>query len=62
MRLEGVDGAFGNVTAMDIRGHELKLRPPLLFDVELVGCTAFVVKDLKVDTMAALRESGHDSI
>ena len=36
--------------------------PPLLFDVELVGCTAFIVKDLEVDTMTALHESGHDSI
>ena len=62
MRLEGADGAFGNVTVMDIRGHELELRPPILFDVELVGCTEFVVKDLEVDTMATLCEAGHDSI
>ena len=62
MRLEGADGAFGDVTGMDIRGHELELRPPLLFDVELVGYTAFFVKDLEVETMAALCEAGHDSI
>ena len=62
MRLEGADGAFGDVTAMDIRGEKLELRPPLLFDVELVGCTAFVVKDLKVNTMDALCEAVHDSI
>ena len=60
MRLEGEDGAFGDVTEMEIRGHELELLPPLLFYVELVGCTAFVVKDFEVDTMATLRESGHD--
>ena len=59
---EGADGAFVNVTAMGIRGNDLELRPPRLFDVELVGCTALVVKDLEVDTMAALCEVGHDSI
>ena len=62
MHLEGADNAFGDVTEMDIRGNKLELRPPLLFDVELVGCTAFVVKDLEVDTMPALCEAGHDSI
>ena len=36
--------------------------PPLLLDVELVGCTVFVVKDLEVYTMAALCEAGHDPI
>ena len=56
VRLEGADGAFGDVTAMDIRGHKLEFRPPLLFDAELVGCTAFVVKDLEVDTIAAFSE------
>ena len=44
VRLEGADGAFGNVMAMYIRGQELEFCPPLLFDVELVGCTALVVK------------------
>ena len=46
MRLEGANGAFGDVAAMDIRENELELFPPLIFDVELVGCTAFIVKDL----------------
>ena len=62
MRLEVVDGTFGDVTTMDIRGIELELRPPLLLDVELVGCAAFVVNDLDFDTMAALCEAGHDTI
>ena len=62
MRLEGADGAFSNVTAMDIRGHELEFRHPLLFGVDLVGCTEFVVKDLEVNTMAKFSESGHDLI
>ena len=62
VRLEGADGAFGDVTAIDIGGHELEFRPPLLFNVELVGCTAFIVKDLEVNTMVAFSESGHDSI
>ena len=62
MRLEGADGALVNVTAMDTRGHELELCPPLIFDVELVGCTVFFVKYLEIDTMAALDEAGHDSI
>ena len=62
MRLEGADGAFGNVTTMDIRGNKLKLLPPLLFDVELVGCAASVVKDLEVKTMAVFCEASHDSI
>ena len=62
MRLEGADCAFGDGTEMDIRGNELELRPPILFNVELVSCTAFVVKDLEVDTMAAICKTGHDSI
>ena len=62
MCLEGADGLFRDVTTMEIRGNELELRPPLLLDVELVGCAAFVVKDLEVDTMAALCEVGHDPI
>ena len=62
MRLEGADGAFGDVTTMDIRGNDLELRPPLLLDVKFVGCAAFIVEDLEVDTMAALCEAGHDSI
>ena len=60
--LEGADGSFGDVTTMDIRGNELELRPPLLLDVELVGCAAFVVEDLEVDAMAALCEAVHDPI
>ena len=62
VRLEGADGAFVDVTTMDIRGHELEFRPPLLCNVELVVCTSFVVKDLDVDTMAGFSDSGHDSI
>ena len=62
MRLEGADGAFVDVTVMDIRGNELELCPSLLLDVELVGRTAFVFKDLEVNTMTALCEAGHDSI
>ena len=62
MRLEGADGAFGDVTTMDIRGNELELRPPLLLDMEFVGCSELVVKDLEVENMAALCEAGHDSI
>ena len=62
VNLEGADGAFVNVTEMDIRGHELDFRPPLLFNLDLVGCTALVVKYLEVDTMAVFSESGDDSI
>ena len=62
MCLEGAYGVFGSVTTMEIRGNKLELCPPLLLDVELVGCTALVVKDLEVDTMAALFEVGHDLI
>ena len=47
---------------MEIKGNKLELLPPLLFNVELVGCAAFFVKDLEVNTMAALCEAGHDSI
>ena len=36
--------------------------PPLLLVVELVGCTAFVVKYFEVNTMTALCEVGHDPI
>ena len=62
MRLEGVDGAFGGVTTMDIRSNNLELFPPLLLNVEFVDCAAFVVKDLEVNTMAVLCEAGRDSI
>ena len=62
MRLEGADDAFGNVTTMDIRGNKLELRPPLLLNVELVGCAEFLVKDLEVNTMAALFEAGNDRL
>ena len=47
---------------MDIRGNELELFPPLLLDMELVGCASFVVKYLEVDAMAALCEAGRDPI
>ena len=60
MRLEGVDGAFGGVTTIDIRGNDLELCPPLLLNVEFVDCAAFVVKDLEVNTMAVLCEAGRD--
>ena len=59
---EGAGGFFGDITTMDIRGNELELRPPLLLDVELVGCAAFFVRYLEVDTMAALCEANHDPI
>ena len=62
MRLEGADGAFGDVTTMDIRGNKLELLSPLLLDAELVACAAFVVNDLEVDTVAALCEAGHYTI
>ena len=62
MCLEGADGLFGYVQPMDIRGNELELFSPLLLDVELVRCTTFVVKDLEVNSMAALGEAGHDPI
>ena len=62
MSLEGADGVFGDVTAMEIREHELEFCPPLVFDVELVVCTALIVKDLEVDNMTAFSDSGHDLI
>ena len=43
-------------------GDELELCPPLLLDVVIVGCAAFVFKDLEVNTMAVLCEAGHDPI
>ena len=46
MRLDGADGASGNVTAMEIRGNELELSPPLILDAEFVVCAAFFVKYL----------------
>ena len=62
MRLEGMDCAVGDITEMDISGHELEPHPPLIFDVELVGCTALFVKDLEVNNMATICEAGHDLI
>ena len=43
-------------------GNKLELRPPLILNVELVGCAELVVKDLEINTMAALCEVGHDLI
>ena len=43
-------------------GTSWKFAPPLLLDMELVGCDAFVVEDLEVNTMAGLCETGHDTI
>ena len=60
MCLEGANGSFGDVTTMDIRGNELEPPPPLLLDVNLVGCAAFLVKYAEVNTMAAFCEAGHD--
>ena len=40
----------------------MELRPPLLLDVELVVCAAFVVKYLEVGIMAVIFEAGHDPI
>ena len=62
MCLEGADGSFGDVTMMGIRGNKLELHPPLILDVELLGCTTLVVKDLEVKSMATLCEAGHDLI
>ena len=62
MCLEDGYGSFGDVRTMGIRGIELELSPPLILDVELVGCYALVVKDLEVDAMAALCEAGRDPI
>ena len=47
---------------MDIRGNELELCLPLPLNVDLVGCAAFVVKDLEVNALDALCEAGHDPI
>ena len=37
MHLQGADGAFGDVMAMDTRVHKLELCPPILFNVDIVG-------------------------
>ena len=62
MCLEDGYGSFGDFRTMGIRGIELELCPPLILDMERVGCYVLVVKDLKVDAMAALCEAGHDPI
>ena len=62
MCLEGADSSFDDVTTMAIRGNGLELLPPLLLDVELVGCAELIVKDLEVDAMATLCEAGCDPI
>ena len=62
MRLEGADVSFGDIMTMDIRGKEFELFPPLLLNVELVGCAVLVFKDFVVDNMVALGEAGHDPI
>ena len=39
---------------MEIRGNNFELYPPLLLEMDFLGCATFVVKDLEVDTMAEL--------
>ena len=61
MRYEGVDGMFGDVAAVDIRGHLLVCGLPDVSDVATVLLSGFVVNELVVNGMAARLEAGHDA-
>ena len=62
MCFECSDGLFGNFTAVVIWWDNLELGSSFLFDLEFVGDTALVVKNLQVDAVASLGEVGHDAI
>ena len=61
MSLECVDGTFGNVLAMDIRGNKLVCGFPDVSDKSAVFLAIFVVDDLAIYDAAASLEAGHDA-
>ena len=61
MGLEGADGTFRDVAAVDSGGHELVCGLPNVSDVATVLLAGFVVEDLVVNNVAARLEAGHDA-
>ena len=61
MGFEYADSTFGDVEAVDIRGHELVCSLPDVSDVATVLLYGFVVEDLVVNDVAARLEAGHDA-
>ena len=61
MCLEGLDGAFSCIGAVDIGMYELEGGVPVLINGEAVGFSGFIVKDLVLDNMAFVTEVGHDA-
>ena len=59
--LEGADGTFGYVAAMDVGRYQLVSRRPDVGDVAAVFLAGFVVEDLVVDDVTASLEVGHDA-
>ena len=60
MGFKGADGMFGNVTAVEIRGHELVCGLSDVSDVATVLLDGFFVEDLVVNDVATRLEVGHD--
>ena len=61
MCLEGLDGAFSRIGAVDIGRYELEGGVPVLSNAVAVGFSGFIVKDLVLKNMAFVAEAGHDA-
>ena len=62
MSFEGANRTFSSIASVDIGWDELVVALPLLFDDTFVVCAGFVVKNLKVNTVAAVLEALHDGV
>ena len=62
MRLEGLDGLFSSIVAVDVRRDKLILCIPFVFDVGFEVCTGLIVEDLEVHREAAFGEALHDGV
>ena len=59
MCLEGLNGTFSRIGAMDIGRSKLERSVPVLGDGGAVFLAGFVVKDLVFDNVAFVVEAGH---
>ncbi len=56
------DGTFSNVVMMYIRGHELILGMPPVFNLLLVCFSGLVIKDLEVNFVAPGGQAVHNGV
>ena len=62
MTLEGFNGPFSSITAVDIQGDKLEVPIPFVLDLERVGFARFVVQYLEVYCVAGVFETSHDTV